>query len=132
MQHVLQLAGPQAGAEQVWVTELQTAPVEPQLTQAAPPVPQAFVLSPPTHVRPVGPGWQHPLGHVVELQPPIVCFSQTRAASQLVKPPAEQLSHAPPLLPHAVKVVPIWQTPLESQHPPEHVAGPQVSGARHC
>lgn len=41
---------------------------------------------------------------------------------QICPPP--QAMHAPPvvgMLPHAVVVVPAWQTPAKSQHPPEHV-----------
>ena len=76
--------------------------------QALPPVPQV-VCDGVSHVLPL----QHPEVHVIE-HPAHAWFRHA--------PPLPQLTHCEPLPPHAVACVPVWQTPLVSQHPAQLVA----------
>jgi hypothetical protein len=111
---------------QTWVLK-QTwpRPLVAQLAQATPPVPQAVVLVPATQVVPL----QQPLGQLVLSQthaPFTQCWPaaqaepvapQTHAPLVQVSAVIPQLTQTRPLEPHAVRVFPATQVPLEQQPP---------------
>ena len=64
------------------------------------------------------------MGQVLALQPVDTPW-QTSAALHETKPSAWQFWHAWPRLPHAVRLLPVWQAPVASQQPTGHVAALQ-------
>jgi len=94
-QHVPQLVGPQAAVVHACVVGLQTSPSPEQASQALPPVPQAALSFPPTHISPPPPlGWQQPLGQFAALQPTGTPWHVCEPGSHVGSPAAGQSSHA--------------------------------------
>jgi hypothetical protein len=120
---------------QIWLLKhTWPRPLDVQLAQATPPVPQAVLLVPATQVVPL----QQPVGQFVlsQTQTP---FTQCWPAAQ--GEPVEPQTHAPlvqlsavipqatqvrPLLPHAVMLLPATQVPLAQQPPLQGLVGLQA------
>jgi len=118
-----QLPGPQVGGglSQVPAAALQVWPLDPQSTQATPPLPQAPSLVPPMHWLPAQQPLQLPgpqVGGVPEQL--LVVVSQV--------PPVEvQSRHPAPPVPQALSAVPPMHW-LFWQQPEAQVVGPQAGG----
>jgi hypothetical protein len=83
-----------------------------QGTHESPPLPHAEVLVPDSHIPKLS---QHPVPQLIGLH------VTPRHAPMKHASPGGHAVHATPPLPHAVELLPDWQTPAESQQPAGHV-----------
>jgi hypothetical protein len=81
-------------------------------THESPPLPHAEVLVPDSHFPKLS---QHPVPQLTGLQ------VTPKQAPMKHASPGGHAVHATPPLPHAVELLPVWQTPVESQQPVGHV-----------
>lgn len=127
-QQPLQFEASQRVVPQVRVERSQARPSSSQFAHVLPLLPHAVASVPDRHCAVPPPvSMQHPLGQFDGPQL-VTVFAQTRASVQVSKPSVTQSLHAPPPAPHERVLRPVWHWPAASQHPFEHVAGPQAGG----
>jgi hypothetical protein len=100
-------------------------PCSAQSVHVAPERPQAVASVPARHVVVPPSALQHPPGHSAGPQF-VTVRPQTRRPSQNWKPFAGQSAQLWPAVPQARESLPTRHVPFESQHPVEHVEGPQA------